>query len=115
MIQVAPRFASPREERHEGTDGWGNERFVRSRLEPRASLIDVSAEVLHCRSESVDRFCADCWRNDPEMRALDQVFSPDRRLAFQSQLFGLVADWNTATDGSLVIELNYLLSVARKP
>jgi SAM-dependent methyltransferase len=79
-------FASGREERHDGADGWGNERFVRSRLEARASLIDVSAEMLHCRSESVDRFCADCWRSDPEMRALDQVLSSDRRLAFQSQL-----------------------------
>jgi hypothetical protein len=49
------------------------------------------------------------------MRALDQVLSPDRRLAFLSQLRRLVADWNTATDGSLVIELNYLLSVERKP
>jgi SAM-dependent methyltransferase len=106
-------FASPKMEQHD-TDDWGNEDHVRSRLSNHASLIDLRRQVLQGRFESVDRFCADFWQSDPEMRALDAVLAPDQRSVFLSQLRRLIADWNMATDGRLVIELSYLLTVAHE-
>jgi ubiquinone/menaquinone biosynthesis C-methylase UbiE len=104
---------SPKVEKQD-TDDWGNEDHVRSRLSEFASLIDLRRQVLQGRFESVDRFCTDFWQSDPEMRALDAVLAPDERAVFLSQLRRLVADWNTETDGSLVLELSYLLTVAHK-
>jgi hypothetical protein len=62
----------------------------------------------------MDRFCTDFWQNDPEIRALDVVLAPDQRRVLRSQLRRLIADWNMATDGCLVLELSYLLTVAHK-
>jgi ubiquinone/menaquinone biosynthesis C-methylase UbiE len=106
-------FASPRMEQQE-TDDWGNEDHVRSRLSKHASLIDLRRQVLQGRFESVDRFCTDFWQNDPEIRALDAVLAPDQRRVLRSQLRRLIADWNMATDGRLVLALSYLLTVAHK-
>ena len=114
LEELHSSFAFPEKERHPATAGWGSEDYVRLRLKPHARLVDTSPQVLQGRFESVDRFCADIWRSDPEMRALDEVLSPDGQRLFLSQLRRLVADWNSATDGSLVIDLNYLLSVAHK-
>jgi hypothetical protein len=62
----------------------------------------------------VDGFCTDFWQSDPEIRALDAVLAPDQRSVLRSQLRRLIADWNMATDGRLVLELSYLLTVAHK-
>jgi SAM-dependent methyltransferase len=106
-------FASPKMEQQD-IDDWANEDHVRSRLSNHASLIDLRRQVLQGRFESVDRFCADFWQSDPEMRALDAVLTPDQRNVFLSRLRRLIADWNMATDGRLVLELSYLLTVAHK-
>ena len=106
-------FASPKMEQQE-TDDWGNEDHVCSRLSTHASLIDLRRQVLQGRFESVDRFCTDFWQSDPEMRALDVVLAPDQRSVLRAQLRRLIADGNIATDGRLVLELSYLLTVAHK-
>ncbi len=107
-------FASPDVEQQDADD-WGNEDHVRSRLSKHASVIDLRRQVLPARFESVDRFCTDFWQNDPEIRALDAVLAPDQRSVLRSQLRRLIADRNTAADRGLVLELNYLLTVAHKP
>lgn len=91
----------------------GNEGYVRSQLNPHASHIDMRRRVIQARFESVDRFCGELWRRDPEMRVIDRLFDSGHRKQFLSQLRRLIADWNTATDGSLSLELNYLLTVAQ--
>ena len=106
-------FASPKMEQQDADD-WGNEDHVRSRLSKHASLINLRRQVLEVRFESVDRFCTDFWQSDPEMRALDAVLAPDHRSVLLSQFRRLIADWNMATEGRLVLELSYLLTVAHK-
>ena len=108
-------FASPDAEQQQDADDWGNEDGVRSRLSKHSSVIELLRQVLLARFESVDRFCTDFWQNDPEIRALDAVLTPDQRSVLRSQLRRLIADRNTAPDSALVLELNYLLTVAHKP
>jgi len=106
-------FSSPNVEQQD-TDDWGNEDHVRSGLSKHASVIDLRRQVLLASSESVDQFCTDFWQNDPEIRALDAVLAHDQRSVLRSQLRRLIADRNTAADRGLVLELNYLLTVAHK-
>jgi SAM-dependent methyltransferase len=108
-------FASPDAEQQQDADDWGNEDGVRSRLSKHSPVIELLRQVLLARFESVDRFCTDFWQNDPEIRALDAVLTPDQRSVLRSQLRRLIADRNTAPDSALVLELNYLLTVAHKP
>jgi SAM-dependent methyltransferase len=109
-------FASPdHAEQQQDADDWGSEDRVRSRLSKHSSVIDLLRQVLLARFESVDRFCTDFWQNDPEIRALDAVLTPDQRSVLRSQLRRLIADRNMAPDSALVLELNYLLTVAHKP
>jgi SAM-dependent methyltransferase len=108
-------FASPGTEQQQDADDWGNEDRVRSRLSKHSSVIDLLRQVLLARFESVDRFCTDFWENDPEIRALDPVLTPDQRSVLRSQLHRLIAERNTAPESGLVLELNYLLAIACKP
>lgn len=107
-------FASPDAEHQQDADDWGNEDRVRSRLSKHSSVIDLRRQVLQARFESVDRFCTDFWQNDPEIRALDAELAPHQRSVLRSQLRRLIADRNKAPDRGLVLELNYLLTVAHK-
>ena len=107
-------FTSPDADQQDADD-WGNEDRVRSRLSRYSSVIDLRRQVLLARFESVDQFCTDFWQNDPEIRALDAVLAPDQRNVLRSQLRRLIADRNTAPGRGLVLELNYLLTVAHRP
>lgn len=93
---------------------WGREDYVRTALDPSADSIDMHRHVISARFESVDSFCNELQRKDSEVHILHQQLSFRQWRRFSEELHRLAAEWNIAGDGSLLLELNYLLTVASK-
>lgn len=93
---------------------WGRDAYVRSALEPYADSVDVSHRVIATRFESVDSFCEEFLEKDPEALVLFEELTLEQRDRFSAGLRSAVVEWNRANDGGVLLELNYLLTVASK-
>lgn len=92
---------------------WGQEEHVRTVLAPLAHVAEVRRVVTPARFESVDRFCDELLRRDPDLN--HARLSPERRKEFSGELRRVTTAWNADRDGGLVLELVWLLAVATKP
>ena len=108
--------ASLRDGAEEGQEShlWGRKDTVHRMLEPSASSVDVRRHVLPVRFESVDAFSDELFRKDPYMHALRKELPSDRWWRYTREVPRIVARWNKARDGSLLLEMPYLVTVARK-
>jgi SAM-dependent methyltransferase len=98
----------------EGTHLWGREEEIRATLRPYSGSIDIRPFVLPAGFESVESFCSQLLTIDPYTRALHQRLSPDQWRRFSAELPRIAAEWNVADDGSLLLELRCMLTIARK-
>jgi SAM-dependent methyltransferase len=108
--------ASLRDGADEGQEShlWGWEDRVRPMLEPHASSMGMGRHVLSVRFESVDAFANELFSKDPYTHALRHELSSDRWQRYTDELPRLAAEWNKADDGTLLLEMPYLVTVARK-
>jgi SAM-dependent methyltransferase len=94
---------------------WGQEDYVRTEMAPHAHDIDVRRQVIAARFESAETLSEDLLQKDPYLDVIFQELPVERRNRASDELCRLAAEWNKAGDGSLLLELNYLLTVATKP
>lgn len=92
---------------------WGDEEVVRSRFEGLAASIEFRREVLPWTAESFESLGARL-ETTPVQAAAKQNLPPEQYEAMQAEQLGLARQWNSADDGSVRIEAEYLISVARK-
>jgi SAM-dependent methyltransferase len=92
---------------------WGREDHVRATLQPSAHDLDVRRLAIHPRFDSVDGFCNELLEKDAYVLGFKDKLSFEQWQHFCDELPRLVAAWNTSDDGSLVLELAYLQTVAR--
>jgi SAM-dependent methyltransferase len=109
---LARRFV-PLAEGAPGPEEWGVENTARTRLEGLASHVDVERGNVVFIADSPEDFGA-VFRQSPPVVAASQNL-PEEQF---SELLGgtqeLARDWNLADDGSVRVEVEYLLIVARK-
>ena len=92
---------------------WGDEEVVRSRFGELAASLDFRRELLTWTADSLDGL-GERLEATPVQAAAKQNLPPERYQAMRGEQLDLAGQWSTADDGSVRIEAEYLISVARK-
>ena len=114
LFSVQSRYAPPPPEGVPPSTDWGREDVIRRRFGELAGGIEMERRTVPFRFESPEAM----WeffatRSGPAVTAR-RMLPPDRYAALREDMVQLFADWNTASDGSLAIDAEYLLVVARR-
>jgi ubiquinone/menaquinone biosynthesis C-methylase UbiE len=113
LIGVGRRFA-PLEPSQPPPEAWGDEATARERLEPHAARFEYERRVLVWQAESPRAFLDDFSASAPTMVAARQGLPPEHFQELMA-LMGEVLERNNASgDGSLRLEAEYAVIVARK-
>jgi hypothetical protein len=92
---------------------WGVEAHARAMLSAAAGL-GVEPETLTLRDESVEHYLADLQENlGPLVAVRAATEASGRWPAVQAQLRDLYDEANGATDGSMAIDVGYLVIIAQ--
>jgi ubiquinone/menaquinone biosynthesis C-methylase UbiE len=93
---------------------WGQEAYARAAMAPYAHHVEARQQVIAARFESAESMSDDLLRKDPYLDVDVQSLPAEQRLRVSDELRELADTWNTADTGGVVIELNYLQTVATK-
>jgi SAM-dependent methyltransferase len=111
MFEVLDRYAPNRPPELPNPRDWGEEEVIRERLGGLAGSIEVEPRMLPWEFGSFAEMAALFRDHGP--RGLEEL--PDDKLgALAGELQAVVERWNSAGDGSVRIEAEYTLVVARK-
>jgi ubiquinone/menaquinone biosynthesis C-methylase UbiE len=113
MFGLNRRFAPP-EPDLVPSERWGDEATARERLEPLFASVEFERHTLAWTAESPEVFVTDMTAASPPMVAARRALGPERFEEMSAELTSLTERWNTAEDGSLRIEPEYAVIVARK-
>ena len=94
---------------------WGEPVVVRERLEELAVSVEVQPRMVATRFDSKQAAREFQERYNGPLIALRNTLPPERYSALMTQFDELVDQFNRATDGTVAIDVEYLLVVARKP
>jgi SAM-dependent methyltransferase len=111
MFEVLDRYAPNRPPGVPNPRDWGEEAVVRERFDGLAGSISVEPRMLPWEFESFAAMAALLRDHGP--RGIDEL-PEDKRGALVAELQALVERWTQADDGSVRIEAEYTLVVARK-
>jgi len=92
---------------------WGEEDVVRERLGDLASSIEFERRAIRHEWDSVEGFF-EFSRNAGPTVARAQALSDEDRAAMKLEIVAVMDDFNQASDGRVVIDNEYLITVARK-
>lgn len=92
---------------------WGEEDVVRERLGELASSIEFERRTIRHEWDSVEAFFEFSRKAGPSV-ARAQALSEEDRTAMQQETVAAIDEFNQASDGSVAIENEYLITVARK-
>jgi SAM-dependent methyltransferase len=94
---------------------WGEPEVVRARLADLAASVQIQPRMAPVRFASTQAAREFYERYNGPLIALRKLLPPERYGALLAELEGLVDRFNRATDGTVAIDAEYLLVVARKP
>jgi SAM-dependent methyltransferase len=83
------------------------------RFAPHSSSVEVRRHMLPMRFASFEQFWSESLERDPDLLWLRAQLTPAQWEGWSTEFRRLVADANSAEDGSLRLELHYVLLVAR--
>jgi SAM-dependent methyltransferase len=92
---------------------WGDEETVRSRLSGLASSIAFEHHFIRHEFENVEGWFEFTRSAGPSQKRMDSVSEEDRA-AMRQDIVALIDEFNQADDGSVLLEAEYLVVVARK-
>jgi ubiquinone/menaquinone biosynthesis C-methylase UbiE len=92
---------------------WGDEETVRSRFEGLASTVEFRRELLPWQADSLEGLGKRLAATPPQSTARENL-PTEQYQAMQAEQLELAKEWNSAQDGAVLIEAEYLISVARK-
>jgi ubiquinone/menaquinone biosynthesis C-methylase UbiE len=92
---------------------WGEEDAVRERLGQLASSVEFERRTIRHEWDSVEAFF-EFSRNAGPTVARAQALSDEDRTSMKNEIVGVIDEFNQASDGGVVIENEYLITVARK-
>lgn len=111
MFGLLDKYSPNRPEGLPNPRDWGEEAVVRERLDGLAGSVAVETRTLPWRFGSYAEM-AQLFR-DHGPRGLDEL-PEDKLTALVGEMGQVVERWNNATDGSVAIDAEYTLVVARK-
>ena len=94
---------------------WGEPEVVQQRLGKLAGSVELQSRMAPTRFDSKPAAREFQERYNGPLIALRNTLPPERYAALMTQLDQLVDQFNRATDGTVAIDAEYLLVVARKP
>jgi SAM-dependent methyltransferase len=92
---------------------WGDEEVVRERLSGLASSLAFERHVIRHDFESPDGWFEFVENAGPSKKRMATVSDEDRA-AMRQDLLDLIGEFNQADDGSMLVDAEYLVVVARK-
>ena len=93
---------------------WGDPAEVRRRFDGRASSLRLETRTVRFAFPSVDAGIAFWERTNPPLMALKTMLQPERYQQLRREGASLMSSMNVATDGSLVLDSEYLSVIALK-
>jgi ubiquinone/menaquinone biosynthesis C-methylase UbiE len=113
LFAVNRRFAPP-EPDLVPSERWGDEATARERLEPLFARVEVERHTIEWTAESPAAFVEEMAASAPPMVAARQGLGTDRFEQIRDQITELMTRAGGAADGSLRVEAEYAVIVARK-
>jgi ubiquinone/menaquinone biosynthesis C-methylase UbiE len=113
MFGIGRRYA-PLEPGQPPSERWGDEATARERLEPLAARVDYERRRLVWHADSPQAFRDKFTASAPTMAAARRGLPPERFEELSSLMGEVMERWNAANDGSLRIEAEYAVIVARR-
>jgi ubiquinone/menaquinone biosynthesis C-methylase UbiE len=113
LFGIGRRFA-PLDPEQPPSERWGEEATARERLEPHAARVEYERRRLRWQAESPGAFLDQFTSSSPTMAAARAALPPERFGELRSGLEELMERHNEAGDGSLRLEAEYAVIVARR-
>jgi ubiquinone/menaquinone biosynthesis C-methylase UbiE len=113
MFGIGRRFA-PLDPDQPPSEAWGDEATARERLERHAARVEYERRQLVWQAESPGAFLDEFSTSLPTMAAARQGLPPERFEELIALMGGMLERNNAADDGSLRLEAEYAVIVARK-
>ncbi|MGH2804907.1 MAG: class I SAM-dependent methyltransferase, partial [Thermoleophilaceae bacterium] len=113
LFAIGRRFAPPPPDMPL-SEQWGDEATARERHVPLAARAGVERRTIEWTADSPAAFAEEMISSAPTMAAARAGLPSDRFEDLRAELGGLMARWNVAPHGSLRIEADYALIVARR-
>ena len=114
LFAIGRRYVPPPPGMPRAEEEWGDEDAVRARLGPLSAATRLERRTLRWQARSAEALEATLGDSAPTVVAARQSLSPEQYDAMRLENLDLLRRWNTARDGTLAIESEYLLTVARK-
>jgi ubiquinone/menaquinone biosynthesis C-methylase UbiE len=113
MFGIGRRFA-PLDPDQPPSELWGDEATARERLEPLASRVEYDRRRLVWQADSPQAFLDEFTASAPTMAAARQGLPPQRFEELSALMGELIERNNRSGDGSLRLEAEYAVVVARR-
>ena len=113
MFGVGRRFA-PLDPDQPPSEAWGEEATARERLEPHAARVEYERRQLVWQAESARAFLDEFTASAPTMAAARAGLPPERFEELIALMGEMLGRNNAADDGSMRIQAEYAVIVARK-
>jgi ubiquinone/menaquinone biosynthesis C-methylase UbiE len=113
VFGIGRRFA-PLDPDQPPSESWGDEATARERLEPHAARVEYERRLLVWQAESPQAFLEEFSASAPTMAAARKGLPPERFEELMALMGEMLERNNAADDGSLRIEAEYAVIVARK-
>jgi ubiquinone/menaquinone biosynthesis C-methylase UbiE len=113
MFGIGRRYA-PLDPDQPPSERWGDEATARERLEPLAARVEYERRELVWQADSPQAFAEEFSASAPTMAAARKGLPPDRFEELSALMHEMVERNNVADDGSLRIEAEYAVIVARR-
>ena len=114
-LALSAKYMPPPPEGVDTVASWGDETTARERFEQHGAEVEITRGAVPWAFESIDALENWAMENVPPMVVAKQLLPPDVFEKFSQENRALTEESNTATDGSVYYESEYLLLVARKP
>ncbi len=113
MFAIGRRFAPPAPGAAR-SEQWGDEQIVRERLAGLAATVDCERRALTWIADSAEALEAELTESAPANVAARQNLAPEDYEELRRATLELLEGHNAATDGTLRLDAEYLVTVARK-
>ena len=114
-LALSARYMPPPPEGVDTVASWGDEATARERFEQHGAGVEIARGGVPWAFESIDVLEQWALENVPPMVVAKQMLPPEVFEEFSKESRALTEESNTATDGSVYYESEYLLLVATKP
>ena len=113
LFEIGRQFTAPDPDQLP-PERWGDEATARERLEPHAAHVELQRHALKWTADSPQAFLEDFRGSAPTMEAARRTLPGDRFEELSRLQLEVIERWNAASDGSLLLEPDYVVILARR-